>query len=65
MLTIYLWLHGAAAPIIYTNVFNAYSKGDMYCIALTADAHHVLKHPLCSIYLSDEQYTPIDYGAEG
>jgi hypothetical protein len=38
-------------PIIYEEVINAYTKGQMYCILFLKDGKRMThKYPLCSIF---------------
>lgn len=44
-------------PIIYENVDNAYTKGNMYCIMFTKESKRVThKYPLCSLFRVVEDY---------
>lgn len=44
-------------PLVYENVINAYTKGNMYCILVKEDdILKVYKFPLCSIFRVVEEY---------
>ena len=44
-------------PIVYENVENAYTKGNMYCIMFIKDKKRVThKYPLCSLFRVVEDY---------
>ena len=44
-------------PIVYEDVINAYTKGNMYCILLKKDDKTVThKFPLCSLFRVVEDY---------
>ena len=44
-------------PIVYDNVINAYTKGNMYCILFEKDKKRVThKYPLCSLFRVVEDY---------
>lgn len=47
----------ASQPLVYENVINAYTKGNMYCILVEKDNKRVThKFPLCSIFRVVEDY---------
>lgn len=46
-------LQSQAAPILFENVKNAYTKDSMYCIYFEGS---VFKYPLCNIYRIKEDY---------
>jgi hypothetical protein len=46
--------HGAAQPVTYYDVVNAYQKGDMYCVIVDGT---VYKHPLATIWRVIESYS--------
>ena len=44
-------------PIIYEDVLNAYTKGNMYCVLFEKDgARKTHKYPLCSLFRVVEDY---------
>ena len=44
-------------PIVYEEVINAYTKGNMYCILFEKDNKKIThKFPLCSIFRVIEDY---------
>lgn len=44
-------------PIVYNNVENAYTKGNMYCIMFIKEGSKIThKYPLCSIFRVVEDY---------
>lgn len=46
-------------PIVYENVENAYTKGNMYCVMFIKNGERVThKFPLCSIFRVIEDYNP-------
>ena len=45
-------------PIVYENVINAYTKGNMYCVLFLKDEKRKThKYPLCSIFRVIEDYS--------
>jgi hypothetical protein len=44
-------------PIVYENVENSYTKGNMYCILFIKNEKKIVhKYPLCSIFRVTEDY---------
>jgi hypothetical protein len=44
-------------PIVYTEVENAYTKGNMYCVLFeTESGRKTHKYPLCSLFRVIEDY---------
>ena len=44
-------------PIIYEDVLNAYTKGNVYCVLFEKDgARKTHKYPLCSLFRVVEDY---------
>ena len=44
-------------PIVYEDVINAYTKGQMYCILFLKDGERKThKYPLCSLFRVIEDY---------
>lgn len=44
-------------PIIYKEVLNAYTKGNMYCILIDKGGKRIThKYPLCSLFRVVEDY---------
>ncbi len=44
-------------PIIYNDVINDYTKGNMYCILFKKDENRIThKYPLCSLFRIIEDY---------
>ena len=49
--------NGASFPIVYENVENAYTKGNLYCVMFLKDGiRKTHKYPLCSIFRVVEDY---------
>jgi len=45
-------------PIIYEDIINAYTKGNMYCVLfLKGKNRKTHKYPLCSIFRIIEDYS--------
>jgi len=45
-------------PIVYENVINAYTKGNLYCVMFIKDGKRIThKYPLCSIFRVIEDYS--------
>lgn len=45
-------------PLVYENVINAYTKGQMYCILFVNKSEERVTHkfPLCSLFRVIEEY---------
>lgn len=44
-------------PIVYEDVINAYTKGNMYCVLIEKDGKRKThKFPLCSLFRVVEDY---------
>ena len=54
MITVKVQLLESSQPIVYENVINTYTKGDLY-VVYTADELSY-KHPLCTIWRIVEGY---------
>ncbi len=49
----------SSQPLVYENVINAYTKGNMYCVLIEKDGQRIThKYPLCSIFRVIEDYLP-------
>ena len=49
----------SSQPLIYENVLNAYTKGNMYCVMFIKDGERIThKFPLCSLFRVVEDYLP-------
>jgi hypothetical protein len=48
----------SSLPLIYDEVINAYTKGNMYCILFVNKANERVTHkfPLCSLFRVIEDY---------
>lgn len=56
-MTIEIQRNETSLPIPYTNVINAYTKGQMYCVLFEyAGVRKTHKYPLCSIFRVVEDY---------
>lgn len=44
-------------PLVYEDVVNAYTKGNMYCVLIIKDDKRIThKYPLCSLFRVIEDY---------
>ena len=44
-------------PLVYTDVINAYTKGNMYCLLFEKEGKRIThKFPLCSLFRVIEDY---------
>ncbi len=55
-MTVRIWLKETAQPLVYFEVENAYTKGDLYCVFIR-EKNIIYKYPLSNIWRIEESYS--------